>query len=148
MNSDLLARLRQLQSSLDPLDIEGLWQLLCSQRNSAGESTSPSYSTSEPTLEDWSEFTRQFMSSQRDTITGDPESQLKFYIMSYLLSAAFKDCSIIVCFDTQQDDPRVYVIDLDAKSAGRLEKWYNLDKDIALQFDGNGKSQCVDSSRL
>lgn len=83
----------------------------------------------EPTIEDWSSFLDTYLSPfiQFDHNAPVPED-LRFYLLAYLLSATFKDCSIIVRMDlidpevvrdtSREVDPtRVTVIDLDPKSA-------------------------------
>lgn len=61
------------------------------------------------------------------------EEELRYYILAYLMSATFKDCSIII--DMRADgEEKVKVIDLDPKSVQRLEKWKKLDSEIALAY--------------
>jgi len=54
--------------------------------------------------------------------------------MAYLLSATFKDCSIIARFQPGNSDVQLYVIDLEPKSISRLDKWLELDREIAQAF--------------
>lgn len=64
------------------------------------------------------------------------------YLMAYLLSATFKDCSVI--FRIHRSDisgnasvhspDAIFIIDLDLKGADRLEKWANLDRQIVEYY--------------
>lgn len=148
MDNPVLAKLSEIQRTLDPLDIEGLSALV------TGESTvkypneslpfldAPEVLAGEdPTLDEW----RRFMDTHphhkpKDYLSKTPTnfeafthgiSQKRYYILAYLLSATFKDCSIIV--RGHQDNVKnatVTVIDLDSKSLGRMRRWEELDRDV------------------
>ncbi|KAI4524645.1 hypothetical protein K525DRAFT_193558 [Schizophyllum commune Loenen D] len=108
----------------------------------------------EPTIDDWSSFLDTYLSPfiQIDHAAPVPED-LRFYLLAYLLSATFKDCSIIVRMDLlggekqpgPVDPSRVTVIDLDPKSMKRLRKWEKLDQEIVEAY-ANVKDfrTCVD----
>jgi len=58
-------------------------------------------------------------------------SQKRYYLLAYLLSATFKDCSIII--RGREDDVKsaaVTIIDLDSKDLGRMGKWEELDRSV------------------
>jgi inositol-pentakisphosphate 2-kinase len=164
----VLQTLNRLQRTLDMLDIEGLSQLW----NSWHRSTNPSapvphigQDTLEPTVDEWNEFIDDYLaqaqkSSQQIEVLPaiDTGYQLRKYLLAYLLSATFKDCSIIVrmdLLDTSQssevrvDPKRVTVIDLDPKSMTRLRKWEQLDAEIVSTYQaamGDSKTEktCID----
>uniref|UniRef100_D8PUZ6 Inositol-pentakisphosphate 2-kinase n=1 Tax=Schizophyllum commune (strain H4-8 / FGSC 9210) TaxID=578458 RepID=D8PUZ6_SCHCM len=176
----VLRTLSKLQRTLDVLDIEGLsrlWQytemMAPAYRTQFAQffvppedeedynpPTSPLGVSSqylqepEPTIDDWSSFLDTYLSPfiQIDHAAPVPED-LRFYLLAYLLSATFKDCSIIVRMDLlggeQQPAPvdpsRVTVIDLDPKSMKRLRKWEKLDQEIVEAY-ANVKDfrTCVD----
>ncbi|KAL1744337.1 inositol-pentakisphosphate 2-kinase [Schizophyllum fasciatum] len=118
--------------------------------------SSPYLQEPEPTIDDWSAFLDTYLSPfiQRDSAAPVPED-LRFYLLAYLLSATFKDCSIIVRMDLlggagakaagAVDPSRVTVIDLDPKSLKRLRKWEKLDREIVEAY-ANVKDfrTCVD----
>ena len=58
-------------------------------------------------------------------------SQKRYYLLAYLLSATFKDCSIII--RGQEDNVKsvaATIIDLDSKDLGRMGKWEALDRNV------------------
>ena len=163
IETPVLRMLSELQCNLDMLDIEGLsklWRLAETSnplyRKTAmslsstlpctpiGES-SPFISSPEPTLSDWADFLDTYLSPTKPDLDHSnplPEN-LRYYLLAYLLSATFKDCSIIVRLDllqtTEETSPcSVYVVDLDSKRMDKLKGWEELDLKIASSY-ANGK---------
>jgi inositol-pentakisphosphate 2-kinase len=161
IETPVLRMLSDLQCNLDMLDIEGLsklWRLaessnplyretFMSQSPEMSSSTlpctpigesSPFISSPEPTLSDWADFLDTYLSPTKPKLDHSnplPEN-LRYYLLAYLLSATFKDCSIIVRLDflrtTQEIHPgSVTVIDLDLKRISKLKGWEELDMKIA-----------------
>jgi len=128
ISSPLLSTLSHLQSSLDPLDIEGLVSLISSQTSIDLSDSSADLTPlgSQPSIEEW----RSFLSSYQSSSPLD----LRHTILSFLLSATFKDCSIIVRFERDQETEeirsKVKAIDLDPKPIKKLRKWLELDQEI------------------
>ena len=142
----MLAKLSELQRFLDPLDIEGLSTLVTGR--SADEYPNESLpllnasdvQAEDPTLDEWRKFLDAYFHHRLDgglstSTTFKPfaygMSQKRYYLLAYLLSASFKDCSIII--RGHEDDVKsatVTVIDLDSKGIGRMKKWENLDRDV------------------
>ena len=167
IETPVLRMLSDLQCNLDMLDIEGLsklWRLAESSNPlyrktfmsqspemSSSSSTlhctpigesSPFISSPEPTLSDWVDFLDTYLSPTKPKLLDHsnplPEN-LRYYLLAYLLSATFKDCSIIVRLDflgtTSEIRPgSVSVIDLDAKRMDRLKGWEELDMKIASTY--------------
>lgn len=82
----------------------------------------------------------------------DP-ADLRYYCYAYLLSATFKDCSIILrIVPTEGDHPAkksITIIDLDVKSVDRLSKWEKLDKKIVDVYSKIAEpTNCVDRGRI
>ncbi|KAF8077793.1 inositol-pentakisphosphate 2-kinase [Lyophyllum atratum] len=185
LGTPVLQILSTLQRNLDVLDIEGLSNLWQLAETSAplyrttfasffeGQSTgiddgpppsspigvSSLFLTSpEPTISDWTNFLDMYLSqtsTQLDHQNPAPEN-LRYYLLAYLLSATFKDCSIIVRLDqlrptgpAQEVKPeQVTVIDLDPKSMARLRKWESLDQEIVREYiAADDRKVCVDASR-
>ncbi|KAI9065361.1 hypothetical protein FKP32DRAFT_1674716, partial [Trametes sanguinea] len=85
--------------------------------------------------------------------------ELRYRLLAYLLSASFKDCSLIVRMPppsqrSAQEGNRepaegatVTVIDLDVKPLARLAKWAQLDAEIvdAYRAAGGVSRACVDA---
>ena len=140
-----LQTLSELQRSLDPIDIEGVATL-----NQRSHSAQPfSASLQEPTLSDWEQFVRQYHNTDfriaLDHNNPRPE-HLNYYNLAYLLSASFKDCSVIFHFPVNAGErPNVTVIDLDVKSIQRLNDWKNIDNTIVSSFDPQTCSSCKDA---
>ncbi|KAL7410650.1 inositol-pentakisphosphate 2-kinase [Mrakia frigida] len=132
--SPVFPRLANLQSSLDPLDIEGLL-LLLSPTNNDNLKDIP-----QPNLDEFANFVRSFNGTSSST---EDWSQRET-IIAFLLSAAFKDCSLIFRVPVEEEEERekkrrevsVKVIDLDPKPVERLKKWAKLDGDIVGFFEG------------
>jgi inositol-pentakisphosphate 2-kinase len=165
VNTPVLRTLSDLQRSLDVLDIEGLsrlWALSHSQPpdeisstfDAAAEYLPPLGSTSaEPSIADWTAFVDEYIPSHASLDHTQPQtSNLRYYLLAYLLSATFKDCSIMVRVNQGQDsgttgemrNNSVTVIDLDPKSIQRLRKWEKLDKEISESCIGFEVKNCVD----
>jgi inositol-pentakisphosphate 2-kinase len=132
LKSPILSTLSHLQSSLDPLDIEGLEQAISSELGV--EISNPDLDASslgsQPTLEEWKEFLAIYQTSS----TSIEKLPLRQQILAFLLSATFKDCSIIVRItknsETGEMETKVKAIDLDPKPIKKLPHWFELDKRI------------------
>lgn len=170
IETPVLRKLSDLQRNLDMLDMEGLsklWRLTESfaplyRKTLASQSpettstlpctpigeTSPFISSPEPTMSDWVDFLDSYLSTTQPELDHSnplPE-HLRYYLLAYLLSATFKDCSIIVRLDflrPTQDmgSGSVALIDLDPKRMNKLKDWEKLDMEIANTYasTGNGK---------
>ncbi|ESK87743.1 hypothetical protein Moror_11280 [Moniliophthora roreri MCA 2997] len=167
----VLQTLNRLQRTLDMLDIEGLSKLWEKWHETTPDKPIPhiGQDTLEPTLDEWNRFIDGYLSQPPPASSsegGEPtlpvietEYQLRKYLLAYLLSATFKDCSIIIRMDllspgadgqVRVDSRRVTVIDLDPKSMTRLRKWEELDAEIISAYragteDGKAeRKKCVD----
>ncbi|KAF8163415.1 inositol-pentakisphosphate 2-kinase [Crassisporium funariophilum] len=181
LQTPVLRILSNLQRNLDVLDIEGLSKLWRETESSAPlyrttfasffEQTPESSSSAppatpigvsslflespEPGISDWIDFLDTYLTkdkSELDHSNPSPEN-LRYYLLAYLLSATFKDCSVIVRLDflkpggTLQSEVTpnsVAVIDLDPKSMDKLRGWEKLDKEIANNYASVQNKVCVD----
>ncbi|GAA5896214.1 hypothetical protein JCM5296_007263 [Sporobolomyces johnsonii] len=136
-HSSLLPTLGHLQASLDPFDIEGLAHLLHSRLDVDLSSSRPDLSRlgPQPTLAEWQAWLAEHLSA-RSTPPEQPDPRSA--ILSFLLSATFKDCSIIVRFrrntTTGNVETSVKAIDLDPKPINRLAKYWRMDREIVGQW--------------
>jgi len=147
MDHPVLAKLSELQRSLDSLDIEGLSALVTGK--SATEYPNeplplvdaPEVLAEEnPTLEEWRKFLDAHFHHKFDGGLSTPAnvkalthgiSQKRYYLLAYLLSATFKDCSIIIRgHEDNVKSATATIIDLDSKSLGRMGKWEELDRGV------------------
>lgn len=146
MDHPVLAKLSEIQRGLDPLDIEGLSALVAG--HSAAKYPNESLpllnapevlAAEDPTLDEWGRFLdAHFHHKLKDGLSSVPTdvkahgiSQKRYYLLAYLLSASFKDCSIIVRgHEDSVKRATVTIIDLDSKSLGRMRKWEELDRDV------------------
>ncbi|KZV71837.1 hypothetical protein PENSPDRAFT_577031 [Peniophora sp. CONT] len=99
---------------------------------------SASYPENEPTLEEWEAFTQRF---QRDEVRAEDAP------LAYMLSATFKDCSMIIGLPDGKE-PVIKLVDLDVKSVSKFAYWIKLDKDIIASYGQLGESErrvCVDA---
>ncbi|KAJ7264995.1 inositol-pentakisphosphate 2-kinase [Mycena haematopus] len=131
VNTPVLRTLAHLQRTLDALDIEGLaalWDLA---------TIGP-----EPTISEWAEFVSAYLAAPFSPPPADA-AHLRYHILAYLLSATFKDCSLIV----RVPDGTATLIDLDPKSIDRLRKWERMDKEIVAAYSAvPNRKVCLDSS--
>ena len=176
LSSSVLRLLSYRQRTLDSLDIEGLvalWARIHTSEIPFGDGVA------EPTLEEWTRFVDAYLGQCEDNQVGAApdrrrdldEAELRYYCLAYLLSATFKDCSIVIRFDPHPDsaeqlssstsDDRtarqdrtshvaaqaeVKLIDLDVKSIKRLAKWEKMDRDIVQAYARvDDPRTCVDS---
>ncbi|KAI0317572.1 inositol-pentakisphosphate 2-kinase [Amylostereum chailletii] len=144
VDTPVLGKLSTLQRTLDALDREGFVEL------QGGERPPLDSTPDEPALDEWSAFVDAFTSSHeaKDHARPDP-SDLRYYTLAYLLSATFKDCSLIVRlpFDSAQT-PIVKVIDLDMKSVAKIRRWEELDEKIVESYakvDESVRKRCTDA---
>ena len=169
LETPVLRILSDLQRDLDALDIEGLAKLWRATETSAplyrttfasffeqsraAEAAPPTtplgvsslfLQSPEPNLADWSEFLDTYLLHKPKFDHAHPSPEhLRYYLLAYLLSATFKDCSVIVRLH-YLDEPRaemkpesVVVIDLDPKSMDKLRGWEKLDKEIVVKYTGS-----------
>jgi len=152
VHTPVLRTLAKLQRSLDALDIEGLsklWALYHSQSPSELPSIHVpplGLISAEPSISDWTNFVDKYLSFHKTLDHAHPKvSDLRYYLLAYLLSAIFKDCSIMLRINTGDDTAdSVTVIDLDPKSIDRLGRWEALDKEIVESCTGFEMKRCVD----
>ncbi|KAI8989753.1 inositol-pentakisphosphate 2-kinase [Trametes punicea] len=104
LHTPVLRTLSTLQRTLDALDIEGLAALWARVRRDArplgaGES--------DPDVHEWAAFVDAYLARRRWAardggalgtmeVEADAEAELRYRLLAYLLSASFKDCSIII----------------------------------------------------
>jgi inositol-pentakisphosphate 2-kinase len=128
LHAPLIDHISTLQRSLDPLDCEGLAKLM---------EMPPSADVTQPTIEDWVSFVDTFLSSKHQKHSSFSPSNLRYHILSYVLSATFKDCSLIIPFNPYPADSEnigIKVIDLDIKSVERIPGWLELDEKIVKEY--------------
>jgi inositol-pentakisphosphate 2-kinase len=143
----VLAKLSELQGSLDPLDVEGLSALITEKSATGYPNESlplldaPEVQAEEdPTLDEWRRFLDAYFHRKFGDDISTPTnfkalthgmSRKRYYLLAYLLSTSFKDCSVIVRgHEDNVESATVTVIDLDSKSLGRMKKWEKLDRDV------------------
>ncbi|KAF4615097.1 hypothetical protein D9613_003135 [Agrocybe pediades] len=158
LQTPVLKVLSKLQRDLDALDIEGLSQLWKSTTPSSPIGASSwAQQYPEPGISDWVNFLDKYLDPNKPILDHSkplPE-HLQEYIMSYLLSATFKDCSIIVRLDFLEPSKpptgsvasnSVTVIDLDPKDLKKLKSWEKLDLEIARNYvSAETKKRCLDA---
>jgi inositol-pentakisphosphate 2-kinase len=142
LHTPLLNHISTLQRSLDPLDCEGLAKLV---------EMSP-IDLTQPTIEDWVSFVDTFLSPKHQKHSSFSPSNLRYHILSYVLSATFKDCSLIIPFNTYPTDSEnngIKVIDLDIKSTERIPGWLKLDEKIVKEYaklETGRRKKCFEGS--
>ncbi|GAA6037022.1 hypothetical protein JCM8097_005513 [Rhodosporidiobolus ruineniae] len=165
--SPTLVTLRHLQHTLDCLDIEGLAALL-REDDRAGvdlSSAEPDLARlgQQPTTGEWASFVERYdhllnpptpgnSFTQREDlaaelVTANPRDA----VLAYLLSATFKDCSLILRIPLPSSssasssssssfspsvpaEPTLKVIDLDPKPLSRLGKYWRMDQSIVRRW--------------
>ncbi|KAF8709322.1 Microtubule binding, partial [Rhizoctonia solani] len=155
-SSPLLAKLSLLMRSLDALDIEGIEKLWRQAKHLPMVGMTPQIASdeAEPSLDDWEEFVAEYLlhgpyvSSEPHPTDKPREEDLRYWLTSYLMSATFKDCSVMLRFppgkvspdstfynlDRDVNMPLMTAIDLDPKSMRRLQKWFDMDREIVRNY--------------
>jgi len=160
MNTSILTNLALLQRTLDPLDIEGLAKLWSRDEEETQTPPTPvGIGSQEVTLKEWDKFVGDYLAQTTSASWSDltlrwnkPSLEdLRYYMLSYLLSATFKDCSVIIRLPgrSSTDAPTITAIDLDPKSVARLSKWEELDKGIVDSYIKSGDTSappCIDAA--
>ena len=102
--------------------------------------TATSYPDTEPTLSEWAAFIERY---QRNEMREEDAP------LAYMLSATFKDCSMIIGLPKDQE-PYIKLVDLDVKSVKKFAYWVKLDEEIVetySQLDESERRICVDALR-
>ena len=140
LQSPALKELSNLQRSLDPLDIEGIVKLYAMAHPDAKGLGAV---VQNPSLKQLQDFVASYHSvyCALDHSKPFPEN-IDTYLIAHLLSATFKDCSVI--FRIRRSDiagnppdippDAISIIDLDTKGVNKLEKWAQLDRDIVEYY--------------
>jgi inositol-pentakisphosphate 2-kinase len=135
LNTSLFSILAHHQKTLDSLDIEGLSQLW--SRLHPGVPLGQD--EPEPTMIEWDAFIKTYLGGEGET--------LRYHILAYLLSATFKDCSIILRPKYKDQAERIEdsltVIDLDLKSVSKMHTWETLDREIVQNFAEGAKERML-----
>ena len=172
MEQPVLAKLSELQRALDPLDIEGLSSLVTGKPSVEYPNEplpivdAPEVCAGmEPSLDEWRRFLDIHFHLKLDEKSSCPRgfnalahgmSEKRYQLLSYLLCATFKDCSIIIRGpEGDAKSATVSVIDLDAKGAERMGRWERLDRDVVkctLENEGGlcetERRVCIDDWRV
>lgn len=139
LNTPVLRTLATLQRNLDILDIEGLSQLWKTSYAQFNGPIPPLGSASaEPSLDEWLDFLDRYLTAYHHHTLDHAHPQvsdLRYYTLAYLLSATFKDCSIMLKIAPRGTEA-IHVIDLDVKDIGRLSRWETLDREIVKSYKG------------
>ncbi|KAG2366193.1 inositol-pentakisphosphate 2-kinase [Suillus spraguei] len=133
LDSPVLPLLSTLQRTLDILDIEGLSKLY-TQTSPGCPYDGIGSSVPDPAMEEWEDFVKVYQSDYHswDHTVLNP-GHLRHYLIAYLLSATFKDCSIIIRPKSSQ-------------SMNRLGKWEKLDMKI-MEHSGRQR-RCINGQRV
>ncbi|KAF8527042.1 inositol-pentakisphosphate 2-kinase [Gautieria morchelliformis] len=126
LSTSLFSILAHHQKTLDSLDIEGLSQLW--SRLHPGVPLG--HDEPEPTMVEWDAFIKTYLGGEDET--------LRYHMLAYLLSATFKDCSVILRPKykdwAEGIEGSLTVIDLDLKSVSKMHTWETLDREIVQNF--------------
>lgn len=136
VETDIFDIIRRLQKTLDPLDIEGLTRLW----SLSHPGLALGYGETEPSIAECKEFIELYRQGG--------ELTLRQFLLAYLLSATFKDCSVIIGGLDEEEKRKISVIDVGPKSIQRLKKWKELDDNILnhlMRLSESGpKNQCLE----
>ena len=157
LHTPVLNTLSTHQRQLDALDVEGLSALWKQANQPLGAPDSPlpvlGAGLLQPTLEELEAFIAIYLAKHTIMDHNHPDTaNLKYYCLAYLLSASFKDCSIILRFVPNKEGENqwkksITVIDLDVKSVDRLHKWEKLDRQIVEAYSGLVEpTHCIDQA--
>ena len=145
LDTSILHTLSTLQRTLDALDVEGLTALWV--RLHPEHASTLGRGERDPDIADWTRFVDSYLArhaGDRDGATmPGTEDELRYRLHAYLLSASFKDCSLILRMRPGLAST-ITVIDLDVKGIDRLAKWAKLDREIVDSYRGVAPRDCVD----
>ncbi|KAH9966403.1 inositol-pentakisphosphate 2-kinase [Russula dissimulans] len=130
LHTPILNRISFLQRSLDSLDCEGLAKLI-------EVSPSADLDFTQPTMEDWVSFVDMLLSQKHHIHSRFSSSNLRYHVLAYLLSATFKDCSLIIPLHPNPADTEngsIKIVDLEFKSVDRIPRWLKLDQRIVQEY--------------
>ncbi|KAH8092504.1 inositol-pentakisphosphate 2-kinase [Cristinia sonorae] len=155
LKTPVLGLLSKYQREFDVLDIEGLSALWKQANQPLGSPDVPppvlGAGLKQPSLEEIEAFVEIYLAKHSTMDHDHPDTaNLKYYCIAYLLSASFKDCSIIIRLQPTKDEVEpwrktITVIDLDVKSMDRLHKWEKLDQKIVAEYAVlTDPKRCVD----
>ncbi|PWN45791.1 hypothetical protein IE81DRAFT_319623 [Ceraceosorus guamensis] len=141
-----LKRLVHLQTNLDAHDVQGLAQRWKAETGNDVLGVLPSAShdavaaaarqgdlVSAPTLQEYAALVQKIGHDERI----NSRLSLREAVLAYLLSASFKDCSLMLRLesqDTQIVQGAIKLIDLDPKPFGKLPHYQALDREIVENF--------------
>ncbi|TCD63299.1 Inositol-pentakisphosphate 2-kinase [Steccherinum ochraceum] len=159
LDTPVLRLLSTHQRQFDALDVEGLSALWKHANQPLGSPDIPppvlGEGLAQPTLEELEAFVEIYLAKHTTMDHDHPDTaNLKYYCLAYLLSASFKDCSVILRMVPVKDGEEpwrksVTVIDLDVKSVDRLHKWEQLDQKIVEAYIGLPEpTHCIDQTRV
>ncbi|KAJ9085252.1 hypothetical protein DSO57_1015845 [Entomophthora muscae] len=161
----VLNRIKALQQDFDLYDVEGIYKMLETMDKSA---------ISEANEQQWKELIQSYLKEQasaKDISLLSPSEKVAL-VHSFLISATFKDCSVIISFTSNQsrgesrqftlepelapsDSKLVWayqlgVVDLDPKPFKKLEEYIELDQKITRAFlenTGDGSERTISPYR-
>ncbi|KAJ2852542.1 hypothetical protein IWW36_000171 [Coemansia brasiliensis] len=118
LQEQFLIKLRQLQKSLDPLDIEGIYPIY--QRAVANGKLADC----EPSIDDWLQAVEQF----RSQTTCPTDKQM---VLQFLLSTVLKDISVLIMIKQwphhytpgQLPEYRIAIVDTEPKKLSKMPKY-------------------------
>ncbi len=128
---DILSKLSYLQSTLDPLDVEGLSHLWLSRTQSHILGQSP---TELPTSLTTPLPASHLLPLLESFLTEKQEVGLEDALQAFLVSATFKDCSLLLRFEGGGEG-RTKIVDLDRKAWGNWEDG-RTDAEVCAAFLG------------
>jgi inositol-pentakisphosphate 2-kinase len=158
LSTPVFDRLRTLQRTYDPCDIEGLAQFIPGLEHveSVQDLQSLGVDLGRIEKQDWETVIGTPPILADYSSSSSPEhGALRKLAIAYLVSATFKDCSVMIhmprqVFDdgAQRVEPRIAAIDLDLKPAEKLGRYFRLDRAIWTAYEEhlreNGSMECVD----
>ena len=135
-NQTILSRLSHLQATLDPLDVEGLAQLWLSRTQSH------TLGCAEPSIDLPESLTASLGASQLPAVLESVLSptaaqvSLEAALQAFLVSATFKDCSLLLRFSHSDRgwESWTKLVDLDAKPWNKLATMQKTDGEVCAAF--------------
>ncbi len=86
-------------------------------------------------MDDWISFVDVFLSQEHQKHSSFSPANLRYHTLAYLLSATFKDCSLIIPMRPHIDNiGGIKVIDLDIKGVDKIPGWLKLDYKIVKEY--------------
>lgn len=128
----VLHRLKRLQAALDPWDVEGLAHAWNQHTGSHVLGQLPNDTSA---ADDLTPAAAELLPLVQPLLDGAQPKSVQQAVQAFLVSASFKDCSLLLRFP-RAAEASTWMVDLDRKPATKLAKMQQTDDEVCAAFRG------------